>query len=69
MSFLIADIMESLHQAETSVLIGELQPQRLTTFVLGGNLHATHLGSPLHPDSPPPLVASSALFKGTAPPL
>jgi hypothetical protein len=33
------------------------------------NRYATHLGSPSHQDLPPPLVAQSALFEETAPPL
>lgn len=48
---------------KAAALVGGPWPQRITTFALSGNLYATHHGSPSNPDSPPLLVAQSAVLK------
>ena len=65
----MAEITTGLYLATVANLVGEPWLQKIPICDLHGTRYATHLGSPSHPVSPPPLVALNALSHETAPTL
>jgi hypothetical protein len=65
----MAEITTGLYLATVANLVGGPWLQKIPICDLHGTRYATHLGSPSHPVSPPPLIAVSTLSDETAPPL